>query len=223
MMSILTPQLSTLPDPQLKLWDELSHTPSNFILYGGTAIALRMGHRKSIDFDFFSPAPFDPELLYRDIAYLKDARVVQQSKNTLTCSIDRGGEVLVSFFGGLNIGQVETPSLVKSNNIKVASLKDLAGTKAAVIQKRVEPKDYLDIEALLTDGNLTLEMILACGKIVYDKAFNPYITLKALCYFDEIELESLSSDTKKKLIKVVNEVNLDNLPELSRTVLGTIT
>jgi hypothetical protein len=222
-MKILTPKLSTLPDPQLTVWDELSHTPPDFILYGGTAIALRLGHRKSIDFDFFSPIPFDPELLYINIPYLKDARIVQQSKNTLTCSIDRDGEVLVSYFGGLNIGQVEPPSLVESNNIRIASLKDLAGTKAAVIQKRAEPKDYLDIEALLTSGNLTLEMILACGKVVYDKAFNPYITLKALCYFDEIELESLPNDTKQKLIKVVSKVNLDNLPELNRFALGSIT
>lgn len=215
-MSILSPNLKTLPDSQLLLWKELSDTPSDFVLYGGTAIALRLGHRVSVDFDFFSPNPFDPEQLYRTIPYLENSRIVQQSKNTLTCSVEKKeGDVLVSFFGGLNIGQVEKPSLVESNRIWVANLKDLAGTKAAVIQKRVEPKDYIDMEALLTLGKLTIEMILACGKVVYGNAFNPYITLKALCYFDEPELESLPTSTKEHLIQVVHNVNLDNIPELT--------
>ena len=223
MQEILKPNLNTLPKSQLQLWQELSGTPQHFILYGGTAIALRLGHRMSIDFDFFSSIPFDPELLYRDVSYLKNARIVQQTKNTLTCCVERQGEVLVSFFGGLDIGQVCSPSLVESNRIQVAHLMDLAGTKAAVIQKRVELKDYLDIEALLKSRHLTLETILACASVVYGKAFNPYITLKALCYFEEPELASLLPSTKEYLVQTVHRVNLDNLPTLSRSPLGSMT
>ncbi len=222
MQDILNPNLNTLPKPQLQLWEELSETPQHFILYGGTAIALRLGHRMSVDFDFFSPVAFDPEFLYKKVSYLKNARIVQQTKNTLTCCVEREGDVLVSFFGGLDIGQVCSPSLVDSNHIYVASLTDLAGTKAAVIQKRVELKDYLDIEALLKLGYLTLENILACAGVVYGEAFNPYITLKALCYFEEPELVSLSSNTKEYLIETVHSVNLDNLPNLSRSPLGSL-
>jgi hypothetical protein len=49
----LIPNLSMLPPPQLKLWLELGETPEAFTLYGGTALALRFGHRTSVDFDFF--------------------------------------------------------------------------------------------------------------------------------------------------------------------------
>ena len=55
---IFSPDLSILPPPQLRLWPELDTTPATFTLYGGTALALRLGHRTSVDFDFFSNQPF---------------------------------------------------------------------------------------------------------------------------------------------------------------------
>ena len=49
------PRLDILPEPQRRLWDELATVPAEFVLYGGTAIALHLGHRQSEDFDFFGP------------------------------------------------------------------------------------------------------------------------------------------------------------------------
>ena len=54
------PRLDILPNPQRRLWDELAAVPVEFALYGGTAIALHLGHRHSVDFDFFGNRPFDP-------------------------------------------------------------------------------------------------------------------------------------------------------------------
>ena len=54
------PRLDILPEPQWRLWPELVEVPDAFTLYGGTAVALRLGHRQSIDFDFFALEPIDP-------------------------------------------------------------------------------------------------------------------------------------------------------------------
>jgi hypothetical protein len=56
-----TPNLAMLPPPQRRLWPELASTPEMFTLYRGTALALRLGHRASVDFDFFSNAPCNPD------------------------------------------------------------------------------------------------------------------------------------------------------------------
>jgi hypothetical protein len=64
-----TPNLSTLPIAPRALWPELATTPEAFTLYGGTALALRLGHRASVDFDFFSNGAFDPERLAESIPY----------------------------------------------------------------------------------------------------------------------------------------------------------
>ena len=193
-MSVFAPNLSKLPSPQLKLWPELGLTPESFTLYGGTALTLHLGHRTSVDFDFFSNEPFDPERLAATLAYLKDAERVQVAPNTLTCRVDRGGAVLVSFFGDLGLGTSGPARPGPTEDDNIASLLDIAGTKMAVVQKRAEAKDYLDVDALLQNG-VDLPTALAAGQVIYGSSFNPLITLKALSFFDD--LPTLSGDVKR--------------------------
>jgi hypothetical protein len=209
---ILVPNLSTLPPPQLKLWQELGATPEAFTLYGGTALTLRLGHRTSVDFDFFLNAPFDPERLASTLPYLKGAERVRMAPDTLTCRVDRGGAVLVSFFGGLGLGQVAERDEVQGMALYVASLLDIAGTKMAVVQKRAEAKDYLDIDALLRHG-VELPTALAAGSVVYGRSFNPLITLKAIGFFDDVPM--LSAEVRERLGAAVAAVDVTKLPALA--------
>lgn len=211
-MAILKPVLSILPPPQLALWPELDATPQCFTLYGGTALALRFGHRASADFDFFSNQPVDPDDLLRTLPYLKNAEPVQIAPNTLKCRVERGGPVLLSFFGNLHLGQVAARDQVQDRTVWVASVLDVAGTKVAVVQKRAEVKDYLDIDALLRHG-IDLSTALAAGRVVYGRSFNPLITLKALCYFED--LPTLPDHVKTRLRAAVAAVEPTRLPELT--------
>jgi len=205
------PNLTILPSPQRTLWPELIATPAIFTLYGGTALALRLGHRASVDFDFFANIPFDPDYLANTLPYLRDAERVQVAPNTLTCRIQRDGPVLISFFGGLGLGQVAAHDEAPGLGLRVASLLDLAGTKAAVVQKRAEAKDYLDLDALLRYG-LDLATVLAAGTVVYGRNFNPLITLKALTYFDDVP--TLPTAVQMRLRAIVAAVDVTNLPAL---------
>ena len=198
-----------LSPPQRRLWPELAATPETFTLYGGTALTLRLGHRASIDFDFFSNAPFDPERLASNVPYLKDAERIQVAHDTLTCRVERGGSVLVSFFGGLDLGQVAEREAVEGMTLYVASLLDLAGTKMAVVPKRAEVKDYLDVDALLRHG-VDLPTALGAGKIVYGRRFNPVITLKALSFFDDVP--GLREEVRERLRAAVAAVDLSRMP-----------
>ena len=209
---VFTANLSTLPAAQRTLWLELGATPESFTLYGGTALALHLSHRTSVDFDFFSNDSFDPEELLRTVRYLRSAEPVHVAPNTLTCRVERGGPVLVSFFGDLDLGQVAAREQVDDMNLYVASLLDIAGTKAAVVQKRAETKDYLDIDGLLRHG-IDLPTVLAAGVVVYGRRFNPIVTLKALSYYDD--LTALPSDVKSRLATAVAAVDVTKLPVLT--------
>lgn len=77
-MDSFEPKLSILPEPQKRLWPELAAVPRAFVLYGGTALALRLGHRASVDFDFFSSAPLDHRALSGALPFLRDAEVLQE-------------------------------------------------------------------------------------------------------------------------------------------------
>ncbi len=65
----------------------------------GTAIALQLGHRASVDFDFISSQSFDPDELHHSLPFLQQSSPIQKTANTPSCVVDRGGDVHVSFFG----------------------------------------------------------------------------------------------------------------------------
>lgn len=212
--SLFHPRLDILPPPQRHLWGELSALPDNFVLYGGTAIALHIGHRQSVDFDFFIDAPLDPSGLLPSLPLLSGAIVMQREPSTISCTVDRGGVIKLSFFGVPNLPRLLPPLIARDNGLRVASLLDLAGTTVTVVQLRAEAKDYLDIDALIEQGGITLPMALAVASAQYGDAFNPQNALKALCYFDDGNLGQLPGAVKDRLVKAATAVDLDRLPAL---------
>lgn len=209
-----TPRLDVLPPPQRRLWPELSRTPAEFTLYGGTAIALRLGHRPSVDFDFFSSEPFAPHTLLEHIPYLQGAEVQRSQPDTLTVLLDRGGPVQLSFFGGLDLGQVLPADFVAGPQFKVASLLDLAGMKVSVVTQRAEARDYVDVYTLLTEASIPLPTMLAAGAIIYGRQFNSLTALKALAYHGDASLTNLSPEIRRALIEAVQNVDPRHLPTL---------
>jgi hypothetical protein len=213
-MQKFTPHLDILPAAQRRLWAELSAIPDEFTLYGGTALALHLGHRTSVDFDFFSSRTIDLEKLQSEIPFLGGAEIIQREKNTLSAIVDRGAAVKVSFFGVPKLPRLAPSLVVKDNGLKVASLLDLAGTKASVVQVRAEAKDYIDIDALIHLGGIGLALALAAAEKLYGSSFNPEITLKALSYFDDGNLRDLPEEMRVRLAAAVQEVDLDHLPTI---------
>lgn len=207
-------RLDILPAPQRRLWDELACVPAAFVLYGGTAIALYLAHRESLDFDFFGDRAFDPAELMAQLPFMAAAQITQRAPSTLTGIVEREGLVKVSFFGVPDIPRLAPPVEAPDNALRVASLLDLAGTKASVVQVRAEAKDYLDIDALMTRGAIDLPTALAAGQAIYGTQFNPQITLKALSYFDDGDLRQLPAAVKTRLASAAREVDLDRLPDL---------
>jgi len=209
----MIPRLDILPAPQRTLWPELSAVSSDFVLYGGTALALRLGHRASEDFDFFSNQGFQPDELERRIPFLAGATRLQSSPNTLVSSVDRNGPVKVSFFGGLTLRRVQDPEKLEAPVLAIASLLDLAATKVKAVQDRAEAKDYIDLSRLLEEG-IDLSRALSAAISVYGTAFNPLLSLKALSYFADGDLSLLPGATRSKLIAAVHAVDPDQIPEI---------
>lgn len=201
------PKLETLPAAQRRLWPSLSEVPRRFVLYGGTALALRLEHRRSLDFDFFSSAHFEPDALRASIPFLARATLLASSPDTLAVAV---GGVKVSFFGGLRLRVVHLPDTAP-NGVRVASIDDLAGTKIKALLDRIEAKDYLDIAALLRAG-LSVEKIIGNAMAIFGPAFSPIIALKALAAVDDPGLSSLPSRVKRELRAAAAAVS--TIPEI---------
>jgi Nucleotidyl transferase AbiEii toxin, Type IV TA system len=213
-MTEFYPHVEILPTAQMRLWRELSTVPDEFVLYGGTALALHLGHRNSVYFDFFARRPLDLSQLECAMPFLAGAKIIQREKNTLSAIVERGEPVKVSFFGVQKLPQLAPAHVIGENNLKIASLLDLAGTKASVIQVRAEAKDYQDVDALMRLGKVDLATALSAAHALYGPTFNPEVTLKALSYFDDGNLRDLPDDLKLRLVNAAREVDLDHLPVL---------
>jgi hypothetical protein len=176
--------------------------PTGFVLYSGTALALRLGHRISVDFDFFSTESFQPVRLKEAIPFAKEGEILQSSADALTLLIDRGGPVKVSFFGGLGFGRMEDPQSAADNNVAIASVIDVFASKLKTILQRSEAKDYIDIAAILASG-VSLEKGLGAARALYGEGMNTLLPLKALCYFGDGDLETLSLEVREQLVAAV--------------------
>jgi hypothetical protein len=104
-MSPFKAHFEVLPEAQKETWPTLGWTATNrFVLYRGTAIALRCGHRTSNDFDFFSDQPLNQSTILQELQESGMAfRVVQDEKDSLTV-VTEPGNVRLSFFGALGWG-----------------------------------------------------------------------------------------------------------------------
>jgi hypothetical protein len=212
----LSPRFDVLPPAQRALWPELARIPRSFVLYGGTALALRLGHRTSVDFDFFAHDPLDHHALERELPWLREGDSLQEEANARTVLVRAGGgTVKVSLFGKITFGRVGEPALTDDGTLEVASLLDLAGTKVKALLQRVEAKDYLDVAALLGAG-IPVEQILGSARALFGPAFNPLIAQKTLAYFEGGDLASLPGEVKRTLVAhATRDVEVRELPKVS--------
>jgi hypothetical protein len=199
-----SPRLDILPCEQRELWPELRPARDlGYVLYGGTAIALRLGHRQSADFDFFHSSQLDREVLMKSLPFLKQATVIQDSPNTFVLMTPKN--VKISFFGGLDFGRVGEPQLTRDGVLRVASLQDLMATKLKVILQRSESKDYIDIAAMVRAGGSVAAGLAAAGKM-FQPTFPPSESLRALVYFEEGDMSLLNDADRELLTKTAAAV-----------------
>lgn len=151
-----------------------------FYLAGGTALALQIGHRTSMDFDFYTEKKFSLLKLQRLLEKkFKEAIVLQKAEGTLIMKIDG---VANSFF------QYPYPLIfppIKYQNFPpLASKEDIAAMKVIAISDRGTKRDFIDIYFLLKE--FSLEEIFNFIKKKYPN-FNIYVGLRGLTYFVDAE------------------------------------
>ncbi|MCL2658145.1 MAG: nucleotidyl transferase AbiEii/AbiGii toxin family protein [Betaproteobacteria bacterium] len=211
------PRVDILPPAQKRLWPELSNAPNlGFTLYGGTAIALRLGHRDSVDFDFFSEKPLDREAIKAAFPFMEQSTTLQDRDNTWVVLVPYGDaereHVKVSFFGTIAFGRVGEPDFTDDGVLQVASFEDLMAAKVKVVLQRAEAKDYRDVAAMVNSG-VSLSHGIASARLLYGPNFQPSESLKALVYFGDGDLKTLTAAEKKTLVDAVKAVR--NLPDVT--------
>lgn len=208
------PKTEILLRAQQEIWPLLTPAPGlSFVLYGGTAVALHLGHRTSVDFDFFRTEPLDKKEIETSFTFMRNAQTIQEDENTLVAiSPMQSGPVKVSFFGGVAIGRINEPLRTNDTTLLVASLEDLLVTKLKTIMDRAEVKDYRDISVMLSAG-ISLEKALGAFAKMYGK--DPGLPLRAIGFFKDGDLPSLPKSDQNILRKARDRVS--EIPEVAIT------
>lgn len=156
-------------------------------LAGGTALALHLGHRVSVDLDFFQNSSFgDPHPLVSD---LKSAGIPFQCRQLTDKAIHgtvRQVKVTLMWYAYLRIRQVRRCSELSCD---IAALDDLAAMKLAAVSQRSSKKDFVDVWALLESGR-TLRRMLTAYQRTFDVADVAHV-LYRLAEFEEVDQQPM--------------------------------
>ena len=194
----LEPKLGVLPPAQKEIWTSLAPAPRlNFVLYGGTAIALHLGHRESLDFDFFRSEPLDKDQIRAAFAFINGAAVLQDAPDSLVVVAEMpSGPVKISFFGGIGFGRVNDPLQTGDGILLVASLDDLMATKLKATLDRAEAKDYRDIAEMIS-AVVSLPAAVSAFKAMFNG--EPSQVLRSIGYFEDGDLRGLAESDRRIL------------------------
>ncbi len=163
----------------------------NFYLAGGTGLALQIGHRKSIDFDFFSQKSFNTRHFIIQLKKSGDFTLINEDKDTVNGILY---ETKVSFF------LYDYPLLWDRKSfkgIKIADIKEIGLMKFTAIAGRGTKKDFIDLY-WIGQNIISLEKLFSFFDKKFDKTYSLYHILKSLTYFEDAE-----RDKKPKMLKPV--------------------
>jgi predicted nucleotidyltransferase component of viral defense system len=185
---------SVLPKKQIQLLRKLKFLKKyGFYLAGGTALALQIGHRTSVDFDFYTEKKFDSRKLREEFdKRFKKVQEIYIDEDTLELNIDGVG---MSFF---KYPYKLIRPCQKINEINLASKEDIAAMKIISISQRGRKRDFIDIYFLIKEFGL--EQIIQFVKEKYPM-FNIYVGLQGLTYFKDAD-----EDPEKVRFKLLKEV-----------------
>ncbi len=173
----------------------------DFYLAGGTALALQLGHRDSIDFDFFSNKNIDTEKLFSKIKLIfKNHEIikVQDEKNTLTVFID--DNIKLSFF---TYDYKLIKKTINEDYFNIASILDIACMKLSAIISRATNKDYIDLYFIFKEIPLK-DVLKSLNKKFPEIDVN--LVLKSLVYFKDIKSEPIKFKNNKDIdLKTIEE------------------
>ncbi len=186
--------------------EKIAEIAKPFYLAGGTSLALQMGHRISVDLDFFTPDSFSTSDLVEKLKAIGKLKVDDQSERTLNGSLDG---VKISFFKYKY--KLIFPT-IEHKGVNLADEKDIAAMKIVAISDRGTKKDFVDLYVLLK--KYSLEKILEFFNEKYKECnYNMIHISRSLTYFFDadknIEPEMLIkydwNEMKKYITNIIDQ------------------
>ena len=163
------------------------HNFEDFYLVGGTALALQIGHRRSIDFDLFSRNPLPADILTKAKRIFKDFPITLTYRSPEQLNLIVNDVKITFFFYDYPV----IDSLLKFNNISLVSIPEIAAMKAFAIGKRLSYKDYVDWYFMLKECHTSLTDVIKHAQEKFANDFNDRLFLGQLCSLQDVPTQQI--------------------------------
>lgn len=197
-------QTNTILPGTLDLLIRMMSNPhlDSFTLVGGTALALQIGHRISVDLDFFGDQEIESDQFFELTHQLGDVQLMSKSSNILVLNING---IKVDFVN-YRYRFIKNPIILE--NVRLASLEDIGAMKLAAITGRGKKRDFYDLFFLLKHFTLSELMKFYCEKYPDGSDF---LVMRSLTYFSDAEKDEnprmiLPIEWEKVKMDLLNEV-----------------
>jgi hypothetical protein len=184
-----------LSEAQIAALATLASTPiaERFYLAGGTALAVLLGHRESVDLDFFSESPFDPTLEIRPLPSTNwSVASIEPSTAHLWYRSSTGDSVKVSLLGYPYpiLRPFHSGKAPLDPRIRLASIEDIVAMKLSAIGSRGSRRDFVDLFFAMKANGLSLQGALSLFAEKFQGTHvDQYHFARALSYFQDAERE----------------------------------
>jgi len=174
--------LELLDKKRQAIFYQLSHFKKSGYLAGGTALALQINHRRSVDFDVFVDKSISKNFKLKVKKIFGAVNFYVNSSDQISFNIEEGVGVTFVWYYYPRIS-----SLVSTNSISLASVFDIAADKAETLGRRAVWRDYVDLFFLLKWKILSLEQIIKLAKKKFRGEFVETQFLEQLPYFADLQ------------------------------------
>jgi len=160
----------------------------NFYLVGGTALALQIGHRISVDFDFFSDKELPTSLLLKIKRIFSDSKIeviYKESRQQITLTLD--GVKMTFFYYPYPF----IDNFVKYQGVPISTIREIAAMKAFSIGKRLSYKDYIDWYFLLSGKYVNLQQVIKLADKKFNGDFNARLFLGQLVSMADVPAQKI--------------------------------
>ncbi|MDP2910639.1 MAG: nucleotidyl transferase AbiEii/AbiGii toxin family protein [bacterium] len=179
-----------------KIFQKLKNFP-DFYLVGGTALALQMGHRISIDFDLFSDRKITLSFLDKVEKVFKDSKIIIKINGPEQLTVEVN-EVKIDF---VNYPFPPILGFINFQGINILKIPEIAAMKAQTLGRRPALKDYIDLYFILKEKYVNLKEIIDIADKKYKDEFNTRLFLEQLIYLQDVR------DTKIEFLKKNKKVD----------------
>lgn len=211
--------LEALPDVTqkafLKCISNSFFSSGGWYLAGGTSLALQVGHRRSVDLDFFTPEEsFDEKKIEETLSKLGDWKTTSMDRGTVYGELDRAKISLIAY----PFIKFSQPFL-KIGTVSLVKPEDIAAMKIVAISQRGKKRDFFDLYWISLNIQ-DLKKSIESAQDQYQVKQNPVHILKSLVYFADAEDDPMPDIYFKATWKEVKNFFIHQIPEITKNLVN---